>query len=1056
MVMLWKHLALFLNQPVNDATIGMSYEWYWWSYSDGPPPSPPFSKLLGVSGIRAPVLRAKKNKNKTRKIASSSSSAPAAPTFNGSLYHLWSMKMKTYLKSQGLWKVVETDEDPPALRPNPTVAQLRDHEEQLLRKDKALTCIHSSLADHVFTSIMDLETPKAVWDYLKERFEGTDRVKAVKILTLKREFELLKMKDDELVKDYSSRMMDLVNQIRLYGKALPDQRVVEKIMVSVPRKFEAKISAIKESCDLQRLTVVELISKLVAQEQRSSMRDEETAESAFFVSHKGKKPNTRNRRGTSYKNRAPENSSSKQGKLPPCSIGKKTNHAEKDCWYKDGEKPKYKCNFCNKIGHTEKFCRAKKAQQAQTQAQEQVLAAKEEKSHPREHLFMASQANKTTQNYTWLIDNGCTSHMTPDATSFTSLDKSITTRVKLGDGSTVQARGRGSISVNTKKGYKIFELNNKRIELSRDMSFDESSFWNWNSHEVEKHELLSLLAPTFEVEEEENVNDELFDVHNTSDTQVLKTRPLAEVYKRCNFIFAEPANFDEASKHPEWIEAMKAEIQMIEKNNTWLLTELPQNKQAIGVKWVFRTKYNPDGSINKLKARLVVKGYAQVAGSDYGDTFAPVARHDTIKLLLSFAAQMGWKVFHLDVKSAFLNGELKEELYIEQPEGFQMREREDEVYKLRKALYGLKQAPRAWYQKIDAHLMQQGFKRNDNEATLYLKQEDGELKIVVSLYVDDLLVTGSQEEAVSELKKQMESVFEMFDLGLMNYFLGMEIHQCSSGIFISQKKYALDVLKKFKLEACKEVVTQIAQNEKLSKNDGEKLENPTVYRSIVGSLLYLSTTRSDLMYPASLLSRFLSYPTSVHLGVAKKVLKFLKGTVKDGIWYHRLNQIELQGYADSDWAGSVDDMKSTSGYVFSLGSGAICWNSKKQEVVAQSTAEAEYVSIAAASNQAIWLRKLLSYLCVELDKPTTIYCDNKSAIAIAENPVQHGRTKHINVKFHSIREAEKNLEIKLQHCSSEEQLTDLFTKPLSRPRIDFLKNQLGASKTNLKEECWNM
>ncbi|XP_048229567.1 uncharacterized protein LOC125370034 [Ricinus communis] len=177
-------------------------------------------------------------------MASSSSSAPAAPTFNGSLYHLWSMKMKTYLKSQGLWKVVETDEDPPALRPNPIVAQLRDHEEQLLRKDKALTCIHSSLANHVFTSIMDLETPKA-------------------------------MKDDELVKDYSSRMMDLVNQIRLYGEALPDQRVVEKIMVSVPRKFEAKISAIEESCDLQRLTVVELISKLVAQEQRSSVRDEE-------------------------------------------------------------------------------------------------------------------------------------------------------------------------------------------------------------------------------------------------------------------------------------------------------------------------------------------------------------------------------------------------------------------------------------------------------------------------------------------------------------------------------------------------------------------------------------------------------------------------------------------------------------------------------------------------------------------------------------------------------------------------------------------------------------
>lgn len=221
--------------------------------------------------------------------SSASSAAPAVPIFSGLHYHIWAVKMKTYLKSQGLWKVVETNEDPPALRANPKIAQLRSYEEDLLKKDKVLTCLHSGLADQIFTSIMDLETPKAVWDKLQETFEGTDRVKSIRLLTLRREFEMLKMKDDELMKDYSSRMMDVVNQMRLHGEIVKDQRVVEKMMISVPPKFEAKISAIEESCDLSMLTVSELTSKLQAQEQRVSMRSDEKVEGAFRINYKGSK-----------------------------------------------------------------------------------------------------------------------------------------------------------------------------------------------------------------------------------------------------------------------------------------------------------------------------------------------------------------------------------------------------------------------------------------------------------------------------------------------------------------------------------------------------------------------------------------------------------------------------------------------------------------------------------------------------------------------------------------------------------------------------------------------
>lgn len=340
---------------------------------------------------------------------------------------------------------METDEDPPALRENPTLAQIKAHEEEKLKKDKALTCIHSCLADDIFTSIMHLDSPKAVWDKLMETFEGDERVKASKVLTLKREFELQKMKDDELVKDYSARLMKLVNQIRLHGENLPDQKVVEKIMVSVPQKFEAKISAIEESCDLQRLTISELISKLYAQEQRVSMRSDAATEGAFQAYHKGKK---------SFKNNKGKFAGSlsvveKKKNFPPCCHCKRTNHAEKDCWHKN----KPPCNFCNKVGHTEKYCRAKKSQ-SQQHPQQHANVTEEDKNDV-EHLFMVSQALSSHELNTWLIDSGCTSHMTKYLSFFTSIDRSIQPKVKLGNGEVVQAKGKGTIAINTKKGTKM-------------------------------------------------------------------------------------------------------------------------------------------------------------------------------------------------------------------------------------------------------------------------------------------------------------------------------------------------------------------------------------------------------------------------------------------------------------------------------------------------------------------------------------------------------------------------------------------------------------------------
>eukprot|EP00253_Pinus_taeda_P011241 PITA_11241 len=382
---------------------------------------------------------------------------------------------------------------------------------------------------------------------------------------------------------------------------------------------------------------------------------------------------------------------------------------------------------------------------------------------------------------------------------------------------------------------------------------------------------------------------------------------------------------------------MNEEIGAIEKSKTWELVDLPEGKKAIGVKWVYKPKRNAEGKIDRHKARLVVKGYKQQQGRDYDETFAPVARMETIRTMLSIAAQHKWMIYHMDVKSAFLNGVLKEEVYVEQPRGYEVAGQEHKVCKLKKALYGLKQAPRAWYNKIDAYLIENGFDKCDGEPTLYIIEND--------------------------------------------------VDQSENGVFISQDRYVEAVLKRFNMQNIKAAVTPTVMGLKLTKEDSSKDFDPKLYKSIVGSLMYLTTTRRNIMHAVSLIFRFMERPKETHWQAAKRILRYVNGTKGFGILYSSFESFMLIGYTDSDWAGSVDVRKSTSGYVFHMGLGAISWASKKQPVVALSTAEAEYVVATAAACQAMWLRRVLRDLCHEQENGTTIYCDNSSAIALSKNSV---------------------------------------------------------------------
>ena len=413
-------------------------------------------------------------------------------------------------------------------------------------------------------------------------------------------------------------------------------------------------------------------------------------------------------------------------------------------------------------------------------------------------------------------------------------------------------------------------------------------------------------------------------------------------------------------------------------------------------------------------------------------------------MVISPAALKEWTIYQLDVKSAFLHGELSEEVFVEQSPGYEQKGNEQKVYKLKKALYGLKQAPRAWYSRIESYFMKEGFKKCHYEHTLFIKTGKGGKILIVCLYVDDLIFTGNDEIMFAEFKKSMMLEFDMTELGKMRYFLGIEVMQRSDDIFINQKKYTQEVLERFSMDKCNPVHNPMVPRFKLTKNGDGVMVDSTFYKKIVGSLMYLTATRPDVMFVVSLISRFMDCPTELHLQSAKRILRYLKGTIDFGVFYKKDGNKELIAYTDSDYAGDLDDRKNTSGYVFMLSSGAVSWSSKKQPVVSLSTTEAEFIAATSCACQAIWLRRILEGLNHAQHDSTIFYCDNSSTIKLSKNLVMHGRCKHIDVRFHFLRELTKDGTVEMVHCHTQEQVADIMTKPLKLDTFLKLRDLLGV------------
>ncbi|KAJ9539123.1 LOW QUALITY PROTEIN: hypothetical protein OSB04_031856 [Centaurea solstitialis] len=464
----------------------------------------------------------------------------------------------------------------------------------------------------------------------------------------------------------------------------------------------------------------------------------------------------------------------------------------------------------------------------------------------------------------------------------------------------------------------------------------------------------------------------------------------------------EPKNVSQALDDSDWLLAMQEELLQFKRNKVYRLVPRPQDKSIIKTKWIFRNKKDESGVIVRNKARLVAKGYSQQEGIDFDETFAPVARIEAIRIFLAYAAHKNIKVFQMDVKSAFLNGVLHEEVYIEQPEGFVDPDFPDHVCILDKALYGLKQAPRAWYETLTNHLLSKGFKRGTIDTTLFLKKEGDDL-LLVQIYVDDIIFGSTNPELCTKFSKIMETEFEMSMMGELNFFLGIQVKQNPDGIFINQSKYIKDMLKKFSMTDCSPIKTPMPTGNLLGPDLAGKPVDQKIYRSMIGSLLYLTATRPDLMFATCFCARFQANPKESHLAAVKRILRYLKGTPELGLWYPKDSSFELISFTDSDYGGCKLDRKSTSGSCQFLGDKLVSWTSKKQNCVSTSTAEAEYVAAASCCSQVLWMKTQLLVYGYKL-KRVPIYCDSESAIAITSNPVQHSKTKHIDIRYHFIKD----------------------------------------------------
>lgn len=606
------------------------------------------------------------------------------------------------------------------------------------------------------------------------------------------------------------------------------------------------------------------------------------------------------------------------------------------------------------------------------------------------------------------------------------------------------------------KGYRLFDINKPgHIIISRDVVFFENRFLHENDIQtpvIPPSILTSEESPEDQITEDENDDESELEINinaNATQRRSERRRKAKEFPDHILYHVAEitsdPITVKEAMESPDhdrWKQAMDEEYTSLAENNVWTLVDRPTDRKVVQCKWVFHVKNSANGEV-RYKARLVARGFTQTYGEDFTETFAPVVRNSTLRLLFALSVNLNLSIDHVDVTTAFLNSDLNEQIFMTQPEGYITDENKNKVCLLNKAIYGLKQSSRMWNKTAEDTLISLGYVKSKYESCVYIRKMH-ETIIIIALYVDDFLIFSNNDTEKRKLKKALAQNFKIKDLGQVKNCLGLnfEINESINELKINQKHYILKLLEKFGMLEAKVAITPIEANLKLEK--GSNCDENIPFRCLIGSLMFLAVnTRPDIAFAVSFFSQYNNCYTNVHFKHAKRILRYLKGTIDKNLTFTK-EIIDIHGYVDADWANDANDAKSYTGYVFKYAGGAVSWESKKQSTVSLSSTEAEYVAISQAAKEAIFIRGLLGELIsCEKQEPTVIYNDSQSAQKLVSNPVFHNRTKHINVKHHFIREAVDRNDIKLNYLQSNEMVADVLTKGLHGPKHNCFRDKLG-------------
>ncbi|GAU37106.1 hypothetical protein TSUD_278930 [Trifolium subterraneum] len=998
-------------------------------------------------------------------MADSDFAKPAIPKFDG-FYEHWAMLMENLLRSKEYWSLIETGVvTAPA---NATFEQQASANASKLLDLKVKNYLFQSIDRSILETILERDTAKEIWDAMRTKYQGSTRVKRAQLQALRREFEVLAMGEGETIDEYFARTMSIANKVTSFGERMTQVTIVEKILRSLPAKFNFVVCSIEQSNDVTTLSIDELQSSLIVQEQRMKSQQRGIEEQALKAVNGGRGSGSGRGRGRSFSRARGRGRVSKEN---------------------------VECFKCHKLAHYKNEC---------PDWEENANYA--EFFEEEETLLMARTNTEELRNETWFLDSGCSNHMVGNKDWLYEFDGSYRDSVKLGDDSKMNVMGKGNIKfsiagkihVITNVFYipglksnllSIGQIQQKHVtivfknDLCKIYHDDKGLLFTTHMSPNRMYVVnATVIVPNClqvtkkdwsQLWHQRYGHLSIKGLNTLAKKDMVNGLPvLDDLDKHCGDCLTGKQHMDAMPKRAVWRAKLKLELVHSDLCGPLNPTSNGGNRYFITFTddfsrktWTYILKEKSSALDTFKMFKLVVEkesGCAiQTLRTDRGGEFLSTDFHEFcsnqgIKRQLTAAYTPQQNGVSERKNRTILNmvRKLTEDIYVEQPLGYQNGNK-NMVYKLRKALYGLKQAPRAWYSKIESYFATEKFKKCSHEPTLFVKYGFNNKILIVSLYVDDLICTGNNLDMILDFKESMKKNFAMTDLGKMKYFLGVEVIQSDVGIFIHQHKYAIEILKRFGMENCNNVCSPIVPGCKLDKDENGKATDATTFKQMVGCLMYLLATRPDLAYSICLVARFMDRPTDIHVAAVKRIMRYLKGTLTDGIMYkHTSNKnIELVGWSDSDYAGDVNDRKSTSGYVFMLGTGAIAWSSKKQPIVTLSTTEAEYVAAAVCACQSIWLKAVLSHMKRPQNQAIVIHCDNSSSIKLSKNPVMHGRCKHIDVRFHFLRNLTKDGMVEMKHCKSQDQLVDIMTKPLKLESFLKLKEGLGMRSAQGHDVC---